>query len=249
MTITKEIRKELKNWGYKVESESPLKLVPIIDPNSQPGDHKEVLIGIPAMIIVKDAMRDLNGGELDLDLTALDSMDDDAYLLVTANVNYADEFDMSEWTTMTVGDFKELADSLKEYESEISWYFGSNEEMQFSDGQDLLNQLTFKAITTEEYDTLDSLFGGSFGDAGVFEHINELDSEQDGENDEEAEEMVGILDSSELKKIEKLKLFGWTIEVYDEDEYLLEYKNTNGDYALTGTGVIDDLVEYHKRNK
>ena|ERR1035437_7647609 len=248
MAIGTRARKELKQWGYTVESESPLKLVPIVDSTTDPGLAKEVLIGIPAYLIVKDAM-DKDGFLDELNLSSLDTMSDDDYLLVTADVNYADEFDMREWLTMTVGEFKKIAEDLKEYADEIEWYFGTNEDMRFNDGQDLLNQLSFKTITIEEYDALDRLFSGGFdGGCGVFEHINELDFGGE-ESDEAEEELSGVLDSSELRKIEKLKAFGWEIEVFDEANYLLEYKNVNGDYAITHTGVIEDLIEYHKRNK
>ena len=50
----------------------------------------------------------------DLDFSNLDKMDDLDMLLVTADVNYADEFDMREFTTITVKDFKELVETLKE---------------------------------------------------------------------------------------------------------------------------------------
>ncbi len=243
--MDKKIKKTLENdWGYKVESESPLKLV---GTGKQYSPRKEVILtGIPAQILVNNVIDDMSDNGSSCDLSKLDGVDNDVKLLVTADVNYADEFNMSEWQTMSVGDFRSMAESLKEYEDEIEWYFGSNEELRFDDGNDLLGCLSFKIITEDEYDTLDELFGGAFDGGGkVFEHIYELGVS--GGDEEEEEE--GLFTRSELKQIEKLKLFGWDVKIVDEDENLVSYTNINGDYAVTDSYLVDELVTYHKKNK
>lgn len=230
----------LKDYGLKIQSESPLTLVSI--------DKKdgEIIIGELAKIRIAEINREESGDDEDLDFKELKNMNDDDYVLVSADVNYADEFDFQEWTTMTVADLKEIVAKLKGYKEEIEWYFGTNEELQFSDGNDLLSQLTFRKITEAEYVVLDDLFGGSFdGGAGVFDHINELGD--DDESDEE--ENDSMFDKSELKDMEKLQKFGWWITINNDPEYLVNVANAAGEVSVAHGSIIYDLLEYHKRNK
>lgn len=226
--LTAKIKKEVKDWGYKIESESPLKI----------SDQYETLIGLPAQIKIEEITSE---SDEELDLSKLKGLKDEDYLLITADVNYADEFDFQEWTTMNVLDFKKFVKSLKKHKEEISWYFGTNEELQFSDGEDLLNQLSFKLISAEEYFVLDKLFGGSFdGGAGVFQHASELD--EDFDEDE-------FPNKSDLKKIDFLKTKGWSIKLVNEDEGKFEFKHSNRDYALSDIQLVEELFLYYKKKR
>ena len=242
--FTKDFKEKLRDWySYEVESESPFTLS-----NVEEG-YNSKLIGLPAELLIKELKEDLEEEEREIgDFSKLDSLDDDDIVLVTADVNYADEFDMSEFTTMTVRHFKDMVTSLKNYEDEIEWYFGTNEEFRFDSGEDLLSCLEFKLITQEESDMIDNLFDGAFGQAGVFEHIFELGSDDEGDDDESEEDE--IFSKLDLINIEKLKEKGWTIEVHDKEEDLVKYTHENGvDSAISNTCLIDDLIRYYKKNK
>lgn len=92
------------------------------------------------------------------------------YFLVKFNDNYADEFDLE-------GFWLEKAESKEEviilisngFESErgnkypVECYFGTNEYLQYNNIEDYLSVLNISEITKEEYDVLQKLFGGSFG--------------------------------------------------------------------------------------
>lgn len=240
--FTKEFKETLKDWyNYEVESESPLTL------SSTEDEYNTKLIGLPAEILIKGLKRDLEQEERDGgDYSQLDSLDDNDIVLVTADVNYADEFNMSEFITMTVRDFKDMVTKLQGYEDEIEWYFGTNEEFRFGDGEDLLSNINFRLITQEESDVLDSLFDGVFGQARVFDNIFELFGDE-GEYENEDYEFFSKLD---LINIEKLKEKGWSIEIYKKEEDLIKYTHENGvDSAITNACLIDDLIEYYKKNK
>ena len=247
--ISKELKKKLKEYELELTSESPLTLT---STSTAAYSQGEVMTGLLAEIQLKEIEKDLREeqGSSSNDLKVLKQLDADTVLLVTADVNYADEFDMSEWTTMRVSDFIELVEKLENYEDEISWYFGSNEEMQFSDGNDLLNNITYKIITTEEADTLDSLFGGSFdGGAGVFDHISELSTNSDDDDESGPLDEESIFSKEELRWAEALKGLGWKIDIHDEDNYQLEFISPDGHRSVAHMGFLEDLFDWHKRNK
>lgn len=247
--ISKELKKELEeNYELSVKSENPLTLMPTDDTGN-------IYIGIPAEIMLKEVQEFFE--EENNDYTILKKMNNDDIVLVTANVNYADEFDMSDFTTMSVEDANEMVKDLKAYKNEIEWYFGTNEDFRYENGRDLLRCLSFKKITPEEEDVLDRLFGGSFGEAGVFDEIFSLGDDEDEDYDEdideseieeEKDEYDGYLDDKEKAAIEKLKEFGWKIEYLKDGNF--KYTNSNGiDSANCGSSLIMDLLKFEKRRK
>lgn len=254
MQLNKEILKRLEDWGYKLESETPLII-------TQERDDLR-LVDTVAWALINEMENDIRSNPLDLE--ELDKLDDSLQLLVTANVNYADEFDMSEFTVMSVSDFKDLVNKLTEYDDEISWSFGTNEEMQFSDGQELLSCLEFRVITDEEASVLHTLFGGEFdGGAGTFQHIYEaIDGEDDededddedsmdyDEEDEEEGEFAGFcLDSFELKQIETLRSKGWKIEPHDVDIATLKFTDVEGNMSICEYTMISELTNYLRKKQ
>ena len=242
--MKKETKEKLKEWyGYDVESENPLKLVV--------EDEKEiVLVGLTADLMVKQLETEIYEQEHEDDDFDLSKYEDDDMLLVKANVNYADEFDMEDFTTMTVETYKELVELLKNHDDEIEWYFGSNEELSFNNGQDLLDCFEVVKISEEEDEVLDKLFGGSFGEAGVFDNCWDLESDEDEDEDEdfddEDEEPTSMLDKSDIRKIEKLKVFGWTI-TENIGEYKFWFEHSNGEKSYGDFDMILYLTEYYKK--
>jgi len=76
--------------------------------------------------------------------------------------NHGEEFDVYGFRIMTekeVDRFEELANSIN---FEFNFY-ATTECLTYSNGEDFLSRIDFKTITTEEYNTLDKLFGGEFG--------------------------------------------------------------------------------------
>jgi len=225
--LDKKLKKSLKDFGISIQSENPLILI---------GDDGDNFKGIAANAFISSIFID-DGDESDF--SKLSQIDDNNYLLVSASCNWADEFDLDEWSTMTVTELKEIVKSLKKHKNEISWYFGSNEELSYDNGKDLLNRLSFKKITESEYQVLQNLFGGSFNGGGnIFDNIYEtIYGGEDSDDDI-------IFDRTELKNIERLKKFGWTVTVLNEDKYLCEFKHVDGDIAITSTDFVNDLISY-----
>lgn len=240
--ITEKQKLDLKEmWGYEIESESPLVLKNV--------ESEERLVGICAEITLNEFLDDMSEEYQEgLDLGSLETMDDDDTLLITGNFNYADEFDLSEWTTMSVSEFKDLVEHLKSIDDEFELYFGTNEELRFDNGEDLLGQLSFKKITDEQANVLDKLFDGSFdGGSGVIERIWEIGSNDDDESDDD--ENDNVFDKEDLRTIEYLKGFGWEISVHNEDEFLLSIKSPEGEISIANWSMMHDLKDYCRKNK
>jgi hypothetical protein len=238
MKITNEVKEYLKNLeGLEIISEDPLTL-------SDTVDKSITLVGIPAQLTVERVINDIIDDELDgFNIDDIKKLDPDTKLLLTASVNYADEFDMSEFMVDTVEEWLKTVEFLEKYTEEIEFYFGTNEELYFRNGKDLLSKINVRVISEEESNVLNKLFYGSFGEAGIFEHIIEL-------NEGEEEELDDFFDNQSLRLIEKLKEHGWTIKKSENHEYMTEFIHENGvDSAVTYMHMIGELDEFYKKNK
>lgn len=234
--ITEKIKAELTESGYELVSENPLII--------KEEESDVVLSGLPAKFIIDEIIEDLEYTEgKGIDFSSLDK---DSFLLVTVDANYADEFDMSEWSVMTVADYEGIVKKLEVYDDEIEIYFGTNEEFRFDDGKDLLSNFDAKPISFEEADVLFKLFDGSFdGGSGIIDYVDELgDNDDDDDDDYES-----ILGKADIRQIEKLKGFGWDITIHDEERYLLKYEDSEGNISITGFNVLYELVDYYRKNK
>lgn len=97
------------------------------------------------------------------------------YFLIEQDNNYADEFDVQGFFTQEAESKEELLESLKpkgvSFPAEI--YFGTNEEIRFSDMEDYMSSFDIREISENKYDMLDSLFDGEFGDVLLLEDEEE----------------------------------------------------------------------------
>lgn len=242
--MKKEIKEALKEWyDLEVESETPLVLKDV-----QRGIK---LVGLIAKLAITEIEAELNEEESELDMEKLNGLDDNDKLLVSGDFNYADEFDLSEWSTMTVAEFKKMIEHLKSRDDEFEIGFGTNEALSFLGGEDLLSQLSFRKISEQEYDVLDNLFGGSFdGGGGVFERLWEIgDEDYDDEDEDEDEEEEIIFDKNDLRNIETIKKYGWDISIHNQEQYQLAFTSPEGEVSITEFSILDDLANYLRKNQ
>ena len=234
--ITEKIKVELKESGYELVSENPLII--------KEEESDVILSGLPAKFLIDEIIEELEYTEGEsFDFSSLDK---DSFLLVTVDANYADEFDMSEWSVMTVARYEEIVEKLEAYDDEIEIYFGTNEEFRFDNGSDLLSNFDVKPISFEEADVLFKLFDGSFdGGSGIIDYVDELGDSNDEDDDEDDDEYK--LDKSDIRQIEKLKTFGWNITVHDEERHLLKCEDSEGNISITGFYVLYDLIDYYRK--
>jgi len=225
--ITDKIKELLTDYEIEILSENPL---------SFKDNDNHVHTGLPAEVVIEQIVRQ-NVSEDTLSELDTKSIDVDKNYLATFSGNYADEFDMSEFMTMKGDEIISIIELLKSYEDEIEICFGTNEDLQFEDGDDLLSQISIKEISDAEADVLDRLFGGGFGDSGVFDYISDMESEIDEDDEEIYEKRYEELKQKNIKDLkDKLSKYGWAMLAIDDEDFLFKYSNSDGE---VGFGDID----------
>lgn len=84
-------------------------------------------------------------------------------ILVEWNSNWADEMDVEGWSVLSEEEVSDLKTNLNNREGNFSVYIGTNEDITYSCGKDMLDELTFKEISYDESNVLTKLFGGNYG--------------------------------------------------------------------------------------
>ena len=108
--------------------------------------------------------------------------------LVIFDGNYADEFDVSGFDIKSGSTLSKIFDNLENYDDRISIYFGTNEDLEFESGQELLDSLTITELSDSDKEVLKRLFGGAFGITNVLSRIEE-DFDDDDDYDAYNEEL------------------------------------------------------------
>ena len=89
------------------------------------------------------------------------------YLFIEYNSNWADEMDVNGFFITTKELWDERVEAFrKHFEDEpfLTYYVGTNEEIEYLMFEDVLNDFTITEITEEEAKVLDKLFGYNDGD-------------------------------------------------------------------------------------
>jgi len=96
-------------------------------------------------------------------------------VLLQWDSNWADEMDISGFVITTEKIWKDYKKELKKKE-EFCIYVGSNEEIDYSDGKELLEEISVTKLSDEEADLISKKIGTSFGFTDFFE-IEEEDED------------------------------------------------------------------------
>lgn len=105
-------------------------------------------------------------------------------ILVVFEDNWADEMDIRMFTICSPEESDEFQKRLKSYKENVCMYFGSNEENEYNNGQELLSNFKFYAITPEEEKVLRKFFDIGYNEL-CLDNICEEDEEEYGEEDDE----------------------------------------------------------------
>jgi hypothetical protein len=79
-----------------------------------------------------------------------------------------------------------LASIKKKFRKGGTVSIGTNEEIEYSDSDEVMNDVSITEISKQDYDTISRLFGTSFGETGPCSDFDDYD--EDFEEDEELEE-------------------------------------------------------------
>jgi hypothetical protein len=83
------------------------------------------------------------------------------YVLLKASVDYADEFDCRPFAVMSATAWAALKQRAIEFTGALESCFGTNEELQFDDGQAWLRSIKVLELSEEEAILLEKLFSSS----------------------------------------------------------------------------------------
>jgi len=98
--------------------------------------------------------------------------------------NWADEMDIEGFSIMDKQEWTEYKKYLTNRKSEFTFYIGTNEEIEYSNGRELLNEITVTEITDKEAATVEKLFGGEGGFTD-FLSVGEDDDDEDDDDEED----------------------------------------------------------------
>jgi hypothetical protein len=101
------------------------------------------------------------------------------FVLIKQCIDYADEFDVYAFDVVPKDEWEANKKRILELTYELEYYFGTNEELTFADGEDYLNQIVVSDISEEEAQTLDKLFDGEFGNSAYQSILRQLDYEEE----------------------------------------------------------------------
>jgi hypothetical protein len=90
-------------------------------------------------------------------------------VLITWNSNWADEMDISGFVITNKKEADNLKKKLQDKKDEFEIYVGSNEEISYSNGRELLSELSFKKISDSESEVISNLIGGEYGHTEFFD--------------------------------------------------------------------------------
>lgn len=109
-----------------------------------------------------------------------------AKVLVTWHDNWADEMTVEGFKIFDEAEWESYKQELKSLEKRFSVCFGANEDIQYENGQELIDALTSKKLKNDEAKIIEKIFGDEYGFT-QFANICVEDEEEDSEYQEEEE--------------------------------------------------------------
>jgi hypothetical protein len=114
-------------------------------------------------------------------LSFLNEGTESGYVLLDFSADYADEFDVEGFSIMTDAEWNIFQKKFQQHQGQYSFGFGSNEDIEFENGQEVLDSIGVKNITKEEYDTINKFFGTSYGKFPYDDYMDYEDYDNDVE--------------------------------------------------------------------
>jgi len=80
--------------------------------------------------------------------------------------NWEDEIDVDGFVIMNKSQMKYLTNFLRKFENQVSISFGFGNSVDYENGKDILEEMSFQEITNDEHQAIKKFFGDSndFGD-------------------------------------------------------------------------------------
>jgi len=113
------------------------------------------------------------------------------YYVCTFSDNWADEMDLEGFCLMTEDEKDEMIKDIKKrFRRGGSICFGTNEDNDYSDADEVLATLSYEQITKAEFDTIARVIGTSFGEQGPMDGSGGNWDDEDEDEDEDTVECI-----------------------------------------------------------
>ena len=109
----------------------------------------------------------------------------DELVLVKWDSNWADEMDVEGFLITSKSSADSFKKQLKDYDSSFEVCVGTNEDIEYGSGKELIKELTFKKITEEEATIIRKFFGNSGGYTQFWSALDYLEEWDDEDEDED----------------------------------------------------------------
>lgn len=95
-------------------------------------------------------------------------------VLIEFNDNWADEMDVSGFSVCTIEEWEKNKALIEAYTGEIILCIGTNEELEFDNGNDFLSHLTITEISDRDEKVITKHFGSAYGFAMLDEYLEAI---------------------------------------------------------------------------
>lgn len=83
--------------------------------------------------------------------------------------NWADEMDIQGFVIVDAKAAKEFKDQLKTVKNGFTVCIGTNEDIEYSNGKDMLSDLTFEDLSEDEAETIINAIGDEYGHTSFYQ--------------------------------------------------------------------------------
>ena len=111
----------------------------------------------------------------------------DELVLIKWDSNWADEMDIEGFIITDKESANSFKKQLKDYVSSFEVCVGTNEDIEYGSGEELLSELKFKTITEDEAKVIQKFFGESGGHTEFWTALEYLDEWNDEDEDDDDE--------------------------------------------------------------
>jgi len=105
-------------------------------------------------------------------------------VIITWDSNWADEMDIAGFSIVSEQAAKDLKKKLNERKTSFTICVGTNEDIEYSDGSELLSELSFKKISDEDVKVIRKYIGDEFGFTEFQDQVEYWDDEEDEEDED-----------------------------------------------------------------
>lgn len=109
------------------------------------------------------------------------------YVLVKWADNWADEMDLEGFRIFAESDWAEFKTKLSAYTDEFTICVGTNEDIDYSNGTDLLKKMKVHKLSESDYATISRIFGDGYGEQSAFDN-SPIDEDTDWEDEDDEDD-------------------------------------------------------------